>query len=195
MVRIKRVKASGRSHSRKAGQGAAPTNPFDKSVQVFTLGEVAGLLQAPKSRITNWTIGRPLKIVPRVLSAQGKGSHNLFSLDDVYVLAFVNQLYTDGLSMSAIEYLVHGAFLGPTLGPVEYFEFRRGKGGRWGARFGTGEFQYQDVQPLSPSAVDVVAGVSPGKYTLNVKALVGIINSRIAALLKKRRQHGHIQEG
>ena len=195
MVRIKRVKASGRSHSRKAGQSAPPTNSFDASVQVFTLGEVAELLQAPKSRIKNWTIGRPLKIVPRVLSAQGKGSHNLFSLNDLYVLAFVNQLYTDGLSMSAIEYLVDGSFLALRLGPVEEFEFRRGKGGKWGVRIGTANFEYKDVQPLPPSAVDVVAGKSPGKYILDVKALVGIINSRIAALLKRRQQHGHIQEG
>ena len=191
MVRTKRVKAPVRSHSPEAEGSATPTNPLDASVKVFTLGEVAEILQAPKSRIKNWTIGRPLKIVPRVLSAQGKGSHNLFSLDDLYVLAFVNQLYTDGLSMSAIEYLVDGSFLALRLGPVKEFEFRRGKGGKWGARIGTGEFKYKDLQPLPPSAVDVLAGKSPGKYTLDVRALMGVINDRIAALLK-RRQRGHI---
>jgi hypothetical protein len=158
---------------------------------VFTLAEVAEILQAPKSRIKNWTIGRPLKIIPRVLSAQGKGSRNLFSLDDVYLMAFVNELYNDGLSMKHIEHLVDRAFFTPLLGPVFHLEFRRYADGKWGARMGTADFKYEDVPP--PGAKNE-EGKSPGAYVLDVKALMGGVNGSVDAVLE-RRKHGHIQEG
>src|SRR5437762_201021 len=79
-------------------------------LQVFTLGEVAAILQLPKSRVKNWTIGRPLKIIPKVLAAKGTGSRNLYSIEDVYVMGFIKQLSEDGFSSKTIKQLLalHG---------------------------------------------------------------------------------------
>jgi hypothetical protein len=75
-------------------------------LQVFTLGEVSEILRAPKTRIKNWTIGRPLKIIPTVRIAEGKGSRNLYSVTDVYAIALANRLSEDGFTMTAIKWIL-----------------------------------------------------------------------------------------
>jgi len=150
-------------------------------MEVFTIGEVAEILHAPLSRIKNWTVGRPFKIVPRIMAAKGKGSRNLFSLEDVYILALVNQLHMDGLSNKVIPVVLEEVFLTPKLGPVSAFALTR-VGDKWRARFLTGEVRYENVVPRRRRAT---GEASPGSYVLNVRALVGWVNSRVAKLRGK----------
>src|SRR5436309_4088844 len=113
-------------------------------MEVFTIGEIATILQVPLSRLKNWTVGRPFKIIPRIMAATGKGSRNLFSLEDVYVFALVNQLHTDGLSHKLIPEVLEDVFLTPKLGPVRFMSLTR-TGDKWRAKFGTGELRNENV--------------------------------------------------
>jgi hypothetical protein len=166
--------------------GAAPPEDVD----VFTLAEVAELLRAPKTRIKNWTIGRPLKIVPRILAGQGKGSRNLYSLEDVYVFALVDRLHRDGLSNEAIRHVLDGVFLTPKLGPVKFFTLVNEKG-KWFPRFfQTSPGRWEDVMPDDSGAE---ADVGPGVYALDVRQLVAWVNARVHALkAERRRKRGDI---
>jgi hypothetical protein len=58
-------------------------------VPIYELGEVAALLHLEKSRIKNWTIGRPFTVRPSLRSSAGKGSRNLFGVTDLYCFALV----------------------------------------------------------------------------------------------------------
>jgi hypothetical protein len=147
-------------------------------MDVFTLGEIAEILQAPISRIKNWTAGRPFKIIPRIMGAKGKGSRNLYSLEDVYLFALVNQLHNDGLSNRVIPVLLEEVFLTPKLGPVSWFRLTR-VGDKWQAKFSTGELRWEDIPGRR---VKAKASVSHGIYLLDVRALVGWVNSRVAKL-------------
>jgi DNA-binding transcriptional MerR regulator len=70
---------------------------------VFTLAEVAKILEMPTARVKNWVVGRPLKIVPSVKSAEGTGSRNLFGVGDLYLMALVNELWKSGMTAKAIQ--------------------------------------------------------------------------------------------
>lgn len=69
----------------------------------FTVGEVAKIVGIPVSRAKNWTIGRPFWILPQVSSARGTGSRSLYSIVDVYRMAFAAELSKDGFSPEAIK--------------------------------------------------------------------------------------------
>jgi MerR HTH family regulatory protein len=77
--------------------------PSRRQSDVFTLGEVAEVLRVPLTRVKNWTIGRPLRIIPTVRVAAGKGSRNLYSIKDVYAIALANHLSEDGFTTKAIK--------------------------------------------------------------------------------------------
>ena len=147
-------------------------------MDVFTLGDVAEILQVPKSRIKNWTIGRPLKIVPRVLAGKGKGSRNLYSLEDLYLFALVNQLYADGLSNNAIQYVVDAAFRTPKLGPVQFFSLTVEKG-EFRGKFMTSEREWETTPTKRRRATPKITA---GTYTLNVADVVAWVNHRITKL-------------
>jgi len=82
---------------------------------VFMLQEAAEILGMPKSRVKNWTIGRPLRILPSV-QAHGTGSRNLYGRRDLYSIAIANRLSLDGLTVQAIQNVLDG--LGPDLTEV-----------------------------------------------------------------------------
>lgn len=152
---------------------------------VFSLGEVAEILEVPKARIKNWTIGRPFTIVPKVLAASGKGSRNLYSLSDVYLFALVNQLHEDGLSNEVLQLVIDGAFLAPKLGDVHVFSLTKGADRKWKPRFVTSGKRWENVPPQqSPlSAKKHEAGARPsGTYVLKVGALIGWVNGRVKKL-------------
>jgi len=69
----------------------------------FELSDVADLLQLSISTVKNWTIGRPLSIKPSIRASQGKGSRNLYSREDVYVLALAAQLSRDGFAIKTVQ--------------------------------------------------------------------------------------------
>ena len=72
-------------------------------VRVFELADVARILGMPKSKVTNWTIGRPFYFPASFQSGEGKGTRNLYSVHDVIVMALVNELRNVGLSIRDIE--------------------------------------------------------------------------------------------
>ena len=162
-----------------------PSKPHVKPdrVDVFSLGEVAQLLKVPNTRIKNWTIGRPLRIVPRILAAQGKGSRNLYSLEDVYVFALVNQLYKDGFTSAVIKCVLAEVFLTPKLGPVRSFVLTNEKGIWTPKFFHTGDLRWEKVLADRSGAE---AHVGPGIYALDVRSLVAWVNSRVLDLRKRR---------
>jgi hypothetical protein len=67
------------------------------------LGEVIHITGLPKSQVQNWTSGRPLVVVPTFGKAEGKGSRQLFALEDAYLFCFLNELKKRGLSMKVID--------------------------------------------------------------------------------------------
>ena len=63
------------------------------------LSEIAGV---PRTLAQNWTTGRPLWVKPSVFVAEGRGTQNLFSIEDAYVLAALYELKQDGISTEHI---------------------------------------------------------------------------------------------
>lgn len=155
---------------------------------VFSLGDVAEILEVPKTRIKNWTIGRPFTIVPKVLAASGKGSRNLYSLSDVYLFALVNQLHEDGLTNEALQVVIDSAFLAPKLGDVHVFSLTKGADRKWRAHFGTSGKRWENVPPQQNplSARKHGTGAKPsGTYFLKVDALIGWVNERVLKLRER----------
>jgi DNA-binding transcriptional MerR regulator len=72
-------------------------------VVVFGLGEAAQIVNTPPSRLKDWTIGRPFRIKASVRAASGIGSRNLFSREDLYVIALIKRLTDAGLSSRVVE--------------------------------------------------------------------------------------------
>jgi hypothetical protein len=77
-----------------------PNTKLDNTV--FMLTDAARILGMPKSRVKNWTIGRPLRIDPSV-HAHGTGSRNIYTRRELYRLAIANQLHRDGLNAETIQ--------------------------------------------------------------------------------------------
>ena len=73
------------------------------TVQIYELADVAAILGIEKSRVKNWTIGRPFSVQPSVRASFGKGSRNLFSRNDVYCFALVQRLVEAGTPVAAIQ--------------------------------------------------------------------------------------------
>jgi len=74
-----------------------------KCLEVFEIADVAKIVGVPISRIKNWTIGRPFRVRPTVRAARGKGTRNLYSTQDVYILGLINQMTVDGIAPSTIQ--------------------------------------------------------------------------------------------
>lgn len=62
--------------------------------------QVAGV---SKTLAQNWTNGRPLRISPSVMRADGKGTRNLYNIYDTYLLRFLSLLRGQGLSTKALK--------------------------------------------------------------------------------------------
>jgi hypothetical protein len=75
-------------------------------MEIFELSSVARILKVPSSRIKNWSIGRPFKVRPAVRAARGKGSRNLYNLDNVMQLALISQFTENGLTPRVIEHVL-----------------------------------------------------------------------------------------
>jgi hypothetical protein len=71
-------------------------------MEIFELGEIAKVLGMSITKVKNWTIGRPLTIEASIRTATGHGSRNLFSLEDVYLMAVANELSRAGMAAAAI---------------------------------------------------------------------------------------------
>lgn len=70
---------------------------------VYELKDVAEILQMPKSKVKNWTIGRPLRIVPSLSGFGGKGSRNIYSVSDLMSFALAQHLEESGFAPDFIQ--------------------------------------------------------------------------------------------
>ncbi len=75
-------------------------------MHVFELSEIAALLAMSAVKAKNWTAGRPFKIPASVRTATGTGSRNLYSIEDVYLMALANELSKAGFAAKAIGRLL-----------------------------------------------------------------------------------------
>jgi DNA-binding transcriptional MerR regulator len=75
-------------------------------MQVFELSEMTELLGMSQVKAKNWTAGRPFKIQASVRTATGTGSRNLYSIEDLYLMALANQFSKAGFAAKAIGKLV-----------------------------------------------------------------------------------------
>jgi DNA-binding transcriptional MerR regulator len=73
---------------------------------IYELGDIARITGIPKSRVKNWTIGRPFTVKPSVRRSSGKGSRNLFSHNDLYVFDLVQRLSDIGAPVAGIQNLL-----------------------------------------------------------------------------------------
>jgi DNA-binding transcriptional MerR regulator len=73
------------------------------TIQIYELADIAAILGIEKSRVKNWTIGRPFSVQASVRASFGKGSRNLFSRQDVYCFELVHRLNEVGVPVAAIQ--------------------------------------------------------------------------------------------
>src|SRR5256886_17257716 len=64
------------------------------------------LLGMPQTKEKNWTAGRPFKMPASVRTATGTGSRNLYSIEDVYLMALANEFSKAGFAAKAIGRLL-----------------------------------------------------------------------------------------
>ncbi len=82
--------------------------------QVFELSEVADAVGMDTEKAKNWTVGRPLRIEPSIRAGRGKGSRNLYSIEDVYRMGLAYELSRAGVSPGTIRQVLQklsGKFL------------------------------------------------------------------------------------
>jgi hypothetical protein len=72
-------------------------------IEIFELADIAAILGVEKSRVKNWTMGKPFSVRPSVRTSSGTGSSNLFSRNDVYVLALVERLNSAHVPSTEIQ--------------------------------------------------------------------------------------------
>jgi hypothetical protein len=76
-------------------------------MHTFELPEIAALLNMNPAKAKNWTNGRTgLVIEPSIRKASGTGSRNIYSLQDVYLMAVAQQFSTAGFAAKAIGKLM-----------------------------------------------------------------------------------------
>src|SRR5438445_12482404 len=72
-------------------------------MEIYELADVARIVGIEKSRVKNWTLGRPFTVKPSLRSSFGTGSRNLFSRQDLYCFALVQRLIEADAPVAAIQ--------------------------------------------------------------------------------------------
>jgi DNA-binding transcriptional MerR regulator len=73
------------------------------NLQVFELAEMAEILGLPLAKAKNWTNERTgLVIEPSIRKATGTGSRNLYSVEDLYLMAIAREFSRAGFAPAAI---------------------------------------------------------------------------------------------
>jgi hypothetical protein len=71
-------------------------------MHAFDLIEMAELVGMKPAKVKNWTVGRPFTIHPSAYQATGRGSINLYSIQDVYLMAVAGEFSKAGFAAVAI---------------------------------------------------------------------------------------------
>lgn len=99
-------------------------------MQAFDLNVMARLVGMTPATAKNWTVGRPFTIPASAYQASGRGSINLYSIDDVYLMAVANEFSKSGFAAKAIGKLVHAVKAKfPSLGEAPALTVWRPKAG------------------------------------------------------------------
>jgi hypothetical protein len=142
------------------------------NLQIFELSEVADLLQLPISTVKNWTIGRPLSIKPSLRASQGKGSRNLYSREDLLVLALAAQLNRDGFTPSTLQKVLRELKGRSDLLGSHYSALALSSpDGGLVVKFLTSELTIHMHERVYPHAI--------GRYILDIKKLVNWVEARM----------------
>jgi len=71
-------------------------------MDVFDLSDVVEIVEIEEARAKNWTVGRPFRITASIREPRGPGSRALYSLEDVYLVALLDELWRSGLTAKAL---------------------------------------------------------------------------------------------
>lgn len=140
-------------------------------MRAFQQGEVARILGMSVSQVKNWTIGRPLRVRPSV-KARGKGSRNLYDVEDVYRMGLAKRLVDDGILTAAVARILRSL---PDRFFLSYFAiitFRPGS-----VRFRLIEEREYRKRGFTPVYAEIVK--TKGCYVATPRRLVDDIDSTI----------------
>jgi len=89
---------------------------------------MAKVVHMPLTKAKNWTMGRPIRFKASLRAGKGTGSRNLYSPDDVYLMAMAYECSKAGMAAKAIGKLVEAvkAKFPSGLGAVETLFVSRG---------------------------------------------------------------------
>ncbi len=76
------------------------------SIQAFDLQEMTRVVGLSATKAKNWTSGRPFKLPASIVQASGRGKSNIYSLDDVYLMAVAEEFSRAGFAAKAIGRLL-----------------------------------------------------------------------------------------
>jgi hypothetical protein len=127
---------------------------------------MADVLGMPLTKAKNWTVGRPFKLNASLMEAAGKGTRNLYSIEDVYLMGLAYEFSRAGMAANAIGKLVEvvrGAFP-QGLGKIEGLTVWRP----------TGKLAYQVREGHEQPKGDVLLW-----HTLHVAELVACIDQKV----------------
>jgi len=80
---------------------------MDSTPRIFQLPEMADILGVEIAKAKNWTNGRTgLIIKPSIRESTGTGKSDLYSLEDLYLMALANEFSKAGLAAKAIGKLI-----------------------------------------------------------------------------------------
>jgi len=140
-------------------------------MQAFDLTEMAGLVGLTPATAKNWTVGRPFTIPASAYEASGRGSINLYSIDDVYLMAVAHEFSKAGFAAKAIGKLVEAVQAKyPSLSDAPAIAVWRPKAG--------GKFEIREVGTKPPDAALWIA--------LNTPNIVEIVNERAEKPSKRK---------
>jgi hypothetical protein len=129
----------------------------------FDLNTMAKLVGMTPARAKNWTVGRPFTIPASAYQASGRGSINLYSIEDVYLMALAHEFSKAGFAAKAIGRLVEAVQAKyPSLGEVPAISVWRPKVG--------GKFEIREAGNGPPDATLWM--------TVNTPSIVETINER-----------------
>jgi hypothetical protein len=111
----------------------------------FDLIEMTRLVGMKFAKVKNWTVDRPFTIHPSAYQASGRGSMNLYSIQDVYLMAVAGEFSKAGFAAVAIGKLVKALQAKfPDLGAAPVLMAWRPKAG--------GEFEITEANDAPPDA-------------------------------------------
>jgi hypothetical protein len=75
-------------------------------MDLFTIGQMTDIVGMDSDKVKNWMAGKPFTFKPSAISASGKGSRNIYNLQDLHLLAVANEFSKAGFAGKAIGRLL-----------------------------------------------------------------------------------------